>query len=154
MIRGGQAVFCGLLLFLSACSNSGEIGPPEIAYGEVECQRCRMIVSDERYASVAQTQNDTFIFDDLGCLVDWHHEQGAALDAVWVHDEASRAWLPLGDVQFSHLPDRITPMGSGLAAHGIPATGPQDGLLAWDDVRSARRQGGRPGQESAAEQGS
>ncbi len=110
-----------LLLLLLACAGPAATdAPPEIWYGEHECDRCRMIVADERLASAAVADGETLRFDDLGCLLAKLAERPETEWRVWVRDYAGGGWLDAGSARFAATEALVTPMGSGLAAFARP----------------------------------
>ena len=91
--------------------------PPDVRYGVDPCDRCGMIVSDERFAAAYVTSTGvTRRFDDLGCMTSFLVEQPEAVSALWVHDEESRAWLRGPQATFVRTTSIITPMGTGIVA--------------------------------------
>lgn len=110
LLAAGLAVGCN--------GGAPGVAPPEIAYGLDECSRCRMIVSEPRHAAAARSPaGEEARFDDLGCLVEHLRaaDDGGAWHA-WVHAGGEATWHPAEQAVYVHLPGRITPMGSGLAA--------------------------------------
>ncbi len=109
------------LLAAAACAGPAATGgPPEIWIGEHECDRCRMIVGDERLASAAAAGDEALRFDDLGCLVAALAERGETEWRVWVRDYAGGGWLAAEAAWFAATEELVTPMGSGLAAFARP----------------------------------
>lgn len=60
-------LFCSLMtLVISSCSKQ----PEPIAYGEDECEFCKMIVMDKRYgAELVTDKGKIYKFDSVECLV-------------------------------------------------------------------------------------
>jgi copper chaperone NosL len=116
-------VLSGLLALAPvACDGGDELNPPEIIYGQQECDHCRMIISDERFAAACivdrgGAEHAALVFDDINCLFDSEAEYPA--DRVlrrYVHDVNTRAWISAVESVFL-LSDRLpTPMASGVAA--------------------------------------
>lgn len=98
------------------CGDGGSPQRPEILYGEHECDQCRMIVSEERFAAVALVEGVPHRFDDLGCLARWAAGRELAGASIWVHDAASAEWLEPVEAVFIRSAERVTPMGSGWLA--------------------------------------
>ncbi len=100
-----------------ACGDPHALAPPEIRYGLEECGFCRMIVSEERYASAVVDEAGTASpFDDVGCLLNHLTERPAAPKRVWVHDHAGGGWIAAEQAWFVRDPQGATPMGSGRVA--------------------------------------
>lgn len=91
--------------------------PPDVRYAVDPCDRCQMIISEERFAAAYVTPaGETRRFDDLGCLTAFLRERPEAAAEVWVHDHETRAWLRGREATFVRAPSVITPMGTGLVA--------------------------------------
>jgi len=100
------------------CGGAAEpAGPPEIEWGERECDRCRMILSEPRYAAAAVADGgEVAVFDDLACLAAWVRAGDAVPQRIWVHDHSSGEWIDARSAAYERRPDLVTPMGSGLVA--------------------------------------
>jgi copper chaperone NosL len=117
-----RALIAVTALLLVGCSEDTSLAPPEILYGQQECERCRMIISDERFATAMIVEQPggtrtAFAFDDINCLFE-HERQadGWTILARYVHDVNTRQWLDTSGAVFL-LSERIeTPMASGVAA--------------------------------------
>lgn len=121
-------------LLLAGCG--GRAGPdvPEILYGEDICDRCRMVISEERHAAGALVEGREYRFDDPGCLREFlESESGGALAAAWVHDQTG-SWLRAEEAWFVEDPERGTPMASGILAFGSEEAA----------AAAGRRHGGEP----------
>ncbi|HJW24741.1 MAG TPA: hypothetical protein VJ576_07565 [Rhodocyclaceae bacterium] len=117
---------------LSACAKSGwPEGMAEIHWDRDTCTRCRMVISDRRFAAEARggPKDDAFKFDDIGCAVFWLKDQPWAKDArLWVADAGSPstavAWL---DARKAHYTTgKTSPMGYNYAAYSLPQAGSQE----------------------------
>jgi copper chaperone NosL len=106
-------------LALVGCGGSADASkPPKIDYGHDTCERCRMIISEERQAAalVAGDGKKT-LFDDTGEMIATVQENGLASgQRVWVHDYGSEAWIDGTKALFVAGPEIMTPMGTGLVA--------------------------------------
>ncbi len=105
-----------------SCHRDAAPLPPEILYGQQECEQCRMIISDERYAAgivleLAKGESAAFAFDDVNCMFNFEQEHAPKpILARYVHDCATGRWLDAASAHFL-LSDRLqTPMASGVAA--------------------------------------
>jgi copper chaperone NosL len=91
--------------------------PPDVRYGVDPCDRCAMIVNEERFAAAYVTAaGEVRRFDDLGCLTAMFVERPEPVAEVWVHDHEGRAWLRGREAWFARSATLITPMGTGLIA--------------------------------------
>ncbi len=118
-----RALALGVLLSalaLAGCRRSEDPSPPNIHYGETECELCRMIVSDEPFAAAAVIKSADGVkkiaFDDIGCLLDYMQENPNQDVTGYVHDHTSRAWIEASRAFFLRSNDLQTPMASHLAA--------------------------------------
>ncbi len=95
-------------------------GAPEVSWGVDECSRCRMIVTEPRFAAVARgPAGEEARFDDQGCLDGFLEERAeAGRWQAWLHDFETEAWLPAAAAWRVRAPELATPMGSGLVAFG------------------------------------
>lgn len=91
----------GLLLLvatlLTACGGDPGTGPVEVKWDRDGCERCRMVLSERRYAAqVRGPDKRIHLFDDLGCALIWLEEQPFKADPkseVWVTDAADGHWI-------------------------------------------------------------
>jgi copper chaperone NosL len=107
-----------LLAFLSGCAqevNTEE--PPAIAYGQDVCDRCGMIISEEKFAAAYWTAGgEARRFDDIGGMADYVAEEGEAVATYWVHDFVSGEWIRGEAATYVVGGGLMTPMGFGVAA--------------------------------------
>lgn len=113
--------------------------PPDVRYAVDPCDRCQMIVSEERFASAYVTPaGEVRRFDDLGCLTAFLRERPEQVGEVWVHDHEGKGWLRGREATFVRAPGVKTPMGTGLvaaaeAARAAALAGRTNGeTLGWD----------------------
>ena len=124
LFAGGLAL-TPLAALLAACGKSGwPEGMTEIKWDRDTCVRCRMAISDRRFAAEVRggPQNQVFKFDDIGCLVFWLRDQAWGNDAgvrLWVADAASKPdrldWIDAR--QGRYVPGKTSPMGYNFAAY-------------------------------------
>ncbi len=102
---------------LAACQRKRELSPPQIRYGRDTCAECGMILSDSRFAAAAATANgETYLFDDIGCLLIYRQKHQPAWAAHWVHDLDTQSWLPAESAWYLVSTNVRSPMGYGIAA--------------------------------------
>ena len=106
---------------VSGCRRADDLGPPPIAYGQAECEFCKMIISEEPFAAAAviTTADDVYkyAFDDIGCLLDFLNEPGrTGRIRSYVHDQATLAWLDASHAVYIRSESLHTPMASHVAA--------------------------------------
>lgn len=109
-----------LFLGLAACRDKIDTAPHEIHYGEDVCERCKMIISDKRFAAQLIDQKGTALkFDDVGCMSDYLKESGQEGPkplAIYVADFATGKWLDAGKAAYLLNPELRSPMGYNIAA--------------------------------------
>jgi hypothetical protein len=125
----------GLTSGLAGCSR--DEGWPEgfapIRWDRDPCTRCRMIISDRRFAVeiVGAGANQALKFDDIGCAVFWLRDQASALPwlgapttRLWVADSASNGAMPRWlDARQAHYTRKTSPMAYNYGAHAEVQTG-------------------------------
>lgn len=119
--HASRALALGVLtLAIAGCRRGEDLSPPKIHYGETECELCRMIVSDERFAAAAVFKSTDGVkkiaFDDMGCLFVYMQENPEQAVTGYVHDYDSRAWIEASRATFYRSEAIQTPMASHLAA--------------------------------------
>lgn len=128
---------------LAACT----VAPQPLRLGLDECERCRMTVSDARFAGQLLTrQGRSFTFDSVECLAGYLNEGRIAeevLHSAWVMDfSRPDRWLRAEEAVFVLGGELRSPMGVGLTAHhdreAAAAFQRLNGgdLLDWDGVRT------------------
>ncbi|MDR2837944.1 MAG: nitrous oxide reductase accessory protein NosL [Azonexus sp.] len=138
----GRLVGAGLALTplaaaLAGCDKNGwPAGMVEIKWDRDTCTRCKMVISDRRFAAELRggPQDSAYKFDDIGCLLFWLREQTPTLP--WLADPATRQWvadmnnkgeqLHWLDPRQAHYVSRHSPMGYNFAATAQPQAGSQD----------------------------
>ncbi|HEX8989985.1 MAG TPA: nitrous oxide reductase accessory protein NosL [Rhodocyclaceae bacterium] len=132
-IAAGFAV-SPLAALLAGCSHSTvPEGMAEIKWDRDTCTRCRMVISDRRFAAQVRggPKNSNFSFDDIGCAAFWLADQAWGRDAaarIWVADVGSRPdsvrWLDARSAQF--IGGKESPMGYDFGAVAMPMAGSVD----------------------------
>lgn len=110
-----------LILFMIlpvSCTQKGTtVQPPKIRYGEDMCDECKMIINEMYYAAGIVTANNSYRFDDIGCMFIFmsKHSDLKPLK-YWVHDYQTGTWIDAKKAFFVYTPEVKTPMGYGLLA--------------------------------------
>jgi copper chaperone NosL len=111
-----------VLLGLGACRDKIDAGPHVIHYGEDVCDRCRMIISDKRFAAQYVTSSgEARKFDDTGCMIDDLKEAGKRGEsplAAYVADYGTGEWIEAGKATYLENGELRSPMGYNIAAFG------------------------------------
>lgn len=123
-ILGGGVVFgVGGVVYSQLPSDKFPTGDPIIQYGQENCARCRMVISDLQYASAwRESDGSETHFDDIGCMVlldGERHPIGGT--QYWVHDFESGEWFDALSASYVVSPDVRSPMGYGVIASTIAA---------------------------------
>jgi copper chaperone NosL len=111
----GVAVVAGVQLLPGESLPTGD---PVIRYGQENCARCRMTISDARFAAAWRSPDGKEKrFDDIGCMVLLQSEAPPPGGTrFWVHDFATEAWID-GEAAVYIVSATIpSPMAYGVAA--------------------------------------
>jgi nitrous oxide reductase accessory protein NosL len=121
-------------LLLGACGEE-ETGPVPIKAGRDTCERCRMIISDTRFAAEIRggPENKIWKFDDIGDAITWLQKK------PWANDEKTKIWVMDYDngtewieAQKAHyLVGYMTPMAFGFVAFSKP----QEKSMSFEEMR-------------------
>ena len=136
-----------LPLVLTGCGGDqvDAAAPPEITYSRDVCDRCGMIIGDERFAGGLVAADGTAeIFDDIGEMLKSARETNVDERRVWVHDWSSRDWIDGATAFFVWATPETTPMGTGLHAFSdqeaattfAAEQGVDANVASWDDLMS------------------
>lgn len=115
-------------VLLTACGEDKDMpnGMAVFKWDRDVCTRCKMVISDHRFASQIRggPKDTVFKFDDIGCAATWLAEKGKefpwmaeASTRVWVAEFASagKNWL---DATAAHYVfGKTSPMGYNYAAY-------------------------------------
>lgn len=111
-----QLKFFILLLFtmlLSTACLQEEIKPQEPIWGKEACSRCRMVLSEKRFAVQRLfPSGEVHFYDDIICALKHNH----ALDegTLYVRPDQGNEWIPAKEAMY--LSGLMTPMNSGYGA--------------------------------------
>lgn len=105
-------------LVLVACQSGPHPDrPPTIRYGEDPCDECYMLINEARYASAyVSSQGLARRFDDIGCMVIYHHKHQEDVASFWVRDFDLQEWTRAENAVFIRSENVQTPMGFGIIA--------------------------------------
>ena len=119
MKRWDLFLIVALLLFAAVgCGGSANTDePPKIAYGQDVCERCGMIITEEKFAAAYWTEGgEARRFDDIGGMLAYITEESEDVASYWVHDFATSEWIHAENAHYVVDSDLMTPMGFGIAA--------------------------------------
>lgn len=118
-------------LLLAACGEEGTWaeGMLPIKWDRDTCTRCKMVISDRRFACEMRggPKATAFKFDDIGCAATWRAEKLA--EHAWMTDSATRLWVAdftgkgdkwLDALSAHYLSGKTSPMGYNYAAFAQP----------------------------------
>lgn len=90
---------------------------PEDIFPEDNCAQCRMVVSDEQFASeIIDEHGEAYKFDDINCMLKFRTKRNdVKIVATYLKDYETREWTPYerGTIVETSIE---TPMGSGKVA--------------------------------------
>ena len=123
-----------LAAMLAACGRTTmPEGMVEIKWDRDTCMRCKMALSDRRFAAQVRggPKDENFKFDDIGCVAFWLRDQPWSKDAatrIWVADVGSRGdamqWLDAKKAQY--IGGKSSPMGYNFGAVAAAQAGSLD----------------------------
>jgi hypothetical protein len=127
---------CALLALwaLTGCSGDSGTGPGAVTWDRDACERCRMVLSDRRFAAQIRVpaeqegkRSKLYRFDDVGCAVLWLDQQpfkDRPGIEIWVTDHQTGEWIDARTANYVRV--KNTPMEYGLGAQRAPAGGAID----------------------------
>lgn len=133
-------LFGTLVLLLAACSQE----PVEIHYGSDECAYCKMMITNDHFATQLITEKGkSYTFDSIECLAALQNEHADELEGakMWVSDYNQPGhWLDARKAQYVESEVIKSPMGRSLLA--LPSAQEAEEmirekpgtLLKWDKV--------------------
>lgn len=102
-----------MMLILTSCQESGELKPQEPLWGREGCARCRMVLSEKRYAvQRVLSSGEIHFYDDLNCALQHKHDEDKG--TLYVHPHGKDQWVPAEEVKYQS--GLRTPMNSGYGA--------------------------------------
>jgi len=112
-------LFTGLVM--SGCGDPGT-GPVDVHWDRDICERCRMILSDQKHAAQiryldAGERSRVRMFDDIGCAVIWLEDQpwrDASTTEIWTTDHQNGEWIDARSAYY--VKGELTPMEYGIGA--------------------------------------
>ncbi|MGD9934853.1 MAG: nitrous oxide reductase accessory protein NosL [Dehalococcoidia bacterium] len=115
----GVATVAGIQLLPG---DSAPTGDPVVRYGQENCARCRMTISDARFAAAwREPGGKEKHFDDIGCMVLLQRENGAPDSTqFWVNDYETELWVDVAVASFVLSRAIDSPMAYGIAASATP----------------------------------
>jgi len=115
----GVATVAGIQLLPG---DSAPTGDPVVRYGQENCARCRMTISDARFAAAwREPSGKEKHFDDIGCMVLQQRETEIPESTrFWVNDYETQTWLDAATASYVLSKSIDSPMAYGVAASATP----------------------------------
>jgi copper chaperone NosL len=138
----------GLLLLTALLLGGCGDGPRAIQFGAEECAHCRMLVSENRFASQLVTDRGrSYVFDSIECMAEFLDEAAELPEdrvrSLWVTDFAEPgSWVAAEDARFLRSESLRSPMGLNLSAHADMEAAREHQedfggeILSWAQVRA------------------
>lgn len=102
-----------LTILLSTACLQEEIKPQEPLWGKEGCARCRMVLSEKRYAVQRLFPNgEVHYYDDIICALKHNHAPDEG--TLYVRPHEGNEWVQAKDARY--LSGLMTPMNSGFGA--------------------------------------
>lgn len=114
-----------LCLLSAAACRAAAPGPAALDPGHDACGYCRMVVSDQQFASqLVVPYEEPRFFDDMGCLRNYLAATSKlpAQARVYVADHRTKAWIPAEGAVYTQVDGLTAAMGSHIIAHGSAAS--------------------------------
>ena len=108
-----------LILLTVSCGNDNKSGPVDITYGEDICERCKMIISEEKFSSqIIGDKGTVYNFDDIGGMIHYMSENKITPGSVeiYVKDYSNGKWLVYDRAVYVATDEIKTPMNFGIIA--------------------------------------
>jgi copper chaperone NosL len=129
-----------LSMIAGGCKSSDEL-LPEVVVDRSECAKCRMLISDGRFAGLIKT-SEYLMFDDLGCMLKYEQQVSPQeIRGMWVRDYFLNIWILENEAIFYRINDISTPMEYGYVAATRNNTEPTIAFNAaarFDDSKTLR----------------
>lgn len=132
---GGLVILGGVCLPGCSKASGWPEGMAEIKWDRDTCARCKMVISDRRFAAEMRggPKDEALKFDDIGCAVIW------AKSLAWAEDPQTRFWVAasvgqaadggplwLDARKAAYLSGKSSPMGYGFGAVALADGGTID----------------------------
>lgn len=105
-------IILSLMLLLTACQE-GAVTAEDPIWEKESCSRCRMVLSEKRYAvqRILHT-GEVHFYDDMGCAMRHDHTPGDG--KLFVRPHGGEEWVSAEEAMY--LSGLMTPMNSGFGA--------------------------------------
>ncbi|WP_187648307.1 nitrous oxide reductase accessory protein NosL [Nitrosophilus labii] len=124
-------------LFLTGCEKKDYTKePPKLHWDRDMCERCKMAISDRKFAVEAIGEDGkVYRFDDIGCLILWQNKEHPEIrfKKIWIKDAKSGKWIDAKKAKYTT--DSITPMGYGFAAFNENEKPENKEIIDYEEVK-------------------
>lgn len=118
-------ILLNLLVLLTSCLQEGSITAVDPIWEKESCSRCRMVLSEKRYAvQRIFPSGEVHFYDDIVCAMKHGHAHNDG--KLYVRPYGGQEWIPAQDAKY--LSGLMTPMHSGIGAVK------EDGKMSYTDV--------------------
>jgi len=110
------------ILLLLSCSGDKGAEPVDIHYGQDICERCKMIISEEKFsAQLILNNGNIYKFDDIGGMIHYINEKNLSpeISKIYVKDYNTGKWLSSEEALFIFTNKIKTPMNYGIIALSV-----------------------------------
>lgn len=106
-----------LIVLLSSCGKP-DLSPREINQKTDKCKVCNMMIDHpEQAAQIVYMNEDHYIFDDIGCLIEqYKQENKKEIGMMYVKDYKKNKWIDAKKAYYVYHKKTWTPMNYGVAA--------------------------------------
>lgn len=114
------------MIFFAGCDNKINLNARKVHFDRDICERCKMVVSVKNYVAQAVNPKDGkyYVFDDIGCAVNWFKENSIEWEkdaVIYVSDAKTEELI---DAKKAFYKDGAnSPMSYGFAAHKTEQSG-------------------------------
>lgn len=132
---------------IGGCNRDTDTSPPNIHYAQQECDACRMIVSEDRFAAALVLSGERevrkLVFDDVNCLIQHMSKEPLAANShAYVHDFETKTWIVASSATFVRSAKLHTPMASQVIASSSRQSAETllkdypGSILSWNEVQA------------------
>lgn len=123
--QGIGVVFLLSAAFIIMSCKKAEDAPPDLVIDRTACARCKMLISDSRFAAALKI-GEYLIFDDIGCMLAYAKSLSNINSSdIWVRDYKEEKWMKAQSATFYFDAQKRTPMGYGYVAIKTGSESPQ-----------------------------
>lgn len=120
-----------LIVIFAACSDAKKASPSD-AKSHVTCPQCHMPVGmSNKYSSKIESNNEKYIFDDIGCMVLFAQNKGLdfSIYRASVFTKDTQKFIPIYKARYKM--NEKTPMSYGFVAYELK----DDEMIVFDELR-------------------